>query len=136
MGSIHSIACKCGFNSEVTIGGGRMTFRENSMFPFYCATCGLVEMNIAPYADDVVVLQCPQCKKDKATQYGVPPASLIDMRPKKKKFRFPWQKKEPESQTREAVRWGTRVASEEGHKCPSCLAMTLKISPFSSIMFD
>jgi hypothetical protein len=61
MGSVHKAFCDCGFAADVTVGGTRQSFLENSGFPFFCNDCGLVSVNIAKLADDVWVTTCPQC---------------------------------------------------------------------------
>ncbi len=41
MGSVYQAYCGCGYNNEVTVGGSRRRFLEQSSFPFFCAHCGL-----------------------------------------------------------------------------------------------
>ena len=55
MGSIRNVACPCGFKAPVTVGGSMRHFHEDSRFPFYCETCGIVDVNVAK--DD---LYCPK----------------------------------------------------------------------------
>lgn len=59
MGSTHRAHCECGFNAEVTVGGGR-TFKEESKFPYHCASCGIVSVNIAKLVPGESAL-CPKC---------------------------------------------------------------------------
>jgi hypothetical protein len=47
MGSIKNTSCPCEFQQSVVVGGSMATFRKESYFPYYCATCGLVDINIA-----------------------------------------------------------------------------------------
>ena len=70
MGSIRNVACPCGFKSPVTVGGSMRNFLEDSRFPFYCETCGIVDVNVAK--DD---LYCPKCESRDVKQYGIPPIS-------------------------------------------------------------
>ena len=132
MGSVHHAECSCGYSRDVTVGGGRHTFREKSLFPFYCKNCGLVEVNIAVLPDKVFEAPCPTCDAAATVQYGVPPVSKHDMRPKPKKF---WQRQEP-IREQAVLQWRQREASESGHICPACQEMTLKFSRMPSLMFD
>lgn len=137
MGSVHTASCECGFTADVTIGGDRMTFLQESYYPFYCQSCGLVEVNVAPLARDCTETVCPHCHAAGATQYGVPPVSLHDMRrtPDKAKGRF-WKKQKPQTRPQAALQCWSREASESGHLCPACHKMTLKFSLMPSVMFD
>ena len=47
MGLLIQAKCSCGFTQNVSVGGGMATYREKATFPFYCANCGLVGVNIA-----------------------------------------------------------------------------------------
>lgn len=127
MGSIHEASCECGFKTDVTVGGGR--YGSKSYFPFYCPTCGLVEVNTTPLKRDSSLATCPHCNTAGIVQYGAPPVSLYDMRPGKA-WQF-WREK-PQA----ALQWGSREAAENGHLCPACQKMTLTFSPMPSIMFD
>lgn len=135
MGSVHTATCECGFASDVTVGGGRRTFLEQSKFPFYCQRCGLVGVNVAKLSDKVVSTACPQCESDGATQYGVRPVSVHDMRWKPRWFWEIWKKDEPPPPD-SVLSWGGRGATEAGHRCPACRKMTLKFSRFPKLMFD
>lgn len=135
MGSVHTAFCDCGFSDEVTIGGSRQDFREDSAFPFYCNDCGLVEVNVAKLGRDVYVTICPRCGADGCTQYGVPPVSLKDLRPK------PWPRdlvgdKHVEIPSSETITWGSRQATLTGHRCPACGQMTLEFSRYPDLLFD
>lgn len=132
MGSIHEARCECGFQRQVTVGGGRHSFREKSMFPFYCAHCGMVDVNVAQVPDSKTKTLCPTCGAADTIQYGVPPVSLHALRPNLKKF---WQK-QSSSKEQAALQWGSREASESGHICPACHNMTLTFSMMPSILFD
>jgi endogenous inhibitor of DNA gyrase (YacG/DUF329 family) len=134
MGSQYEAYCRCGFTTEVTVGGSRSGFLEDSGFPFSCAKCGIVDVNVAKLEDDVYQVICPQCGTDGCTQYGVPPASLHDLRPKS------WLKrlisKEDQEPQKVHIQWGDRQASQKGHRCPSCNEMTLEFSQYPTLMFD
>lgn len=132
MGSVHTAECECGFSRDVTVGGGRHTFLQKSLFPFYCKSCGLVEVNIAVLPDKVFEAPCPTCGAAGTVQYGVPPVSQHDMRQKPKRF---WQRQEPQRE-QAVLHWRQREASESGHICPACHKMTLKFSQMPSLMFD
>ena len=134
MGSVHQAHCRCGFEEEVSVGGSRSPFLEESDFPFYCDECGLVSVNVALLPPEQVVTRCPVCEKWGCTQYGIPPVSLYDLRP------VPWWKKLfvlfITRNRSAALRWDDRKASEDGHKCPRCHEMQLRFSRFPSLMFD
>lgn len=134
MGSVYQAYCDCGFKTDVTVGGSRRTFLEQSNFPFYCGQCGLVSVNIAKLPRGKVVTVCPMCQLQGCTQYGIPPVSLHDLRP------VPWWKKWfklSKSESPDAtIQWGNREASLDGHRCPECLEMRLHFSRYPSLMFD
>ena len=113
MGSIRKVSCPCGFNSSVKIGGGMRDFRNNSAFPFYCNTCGLVEVNVAKEE-----LCCPKCTAKEVLQYGVPPISDL-----------------PETKWG-SVSWGNYKAELRGHLCPACKEKTMEFLSAGEIMFD
>lgn len=135
MGSIHKAYCDCGLAVDVTVGGTRHSFLERSHFPFLCNVCGIVDVNVAKLARDVCVTSCHECGANGCTQYGVPPVSLQDLRPK-----HWWQRlfgeKQLEMSSSEVIRWGNRQASLAGHRCPVCGYMTLEFSRYPSVMFD
>jgi hypothetical protein len=135
MGSVYQAYCNCGYRNDVTVGGSRSTFLEQSSFPFHCGQCGLVSVNIALLPRGQVVTDCPVCKAPGCTQYGIPPVSLHDLRP------TPWWKRLLMLSKKEAppatnLQWGNREASEDGHKCPKCHEMQLRFSRVPSLMFD
>jgi len=136
MGSVHNASCPCGYTDEVTIGGGRLNFHEESAFPFYCSDCGLVEVNVAKLSYHCTEATCPGCGKENITRYGIPPVSLHDLRPPPaKKFWQFWKKKWTRSH-RAALQWGPLEATESDHLCPSCNNMTLNFDRRSTIRFD
>lgn len=132
MGSIHKAGCECGYSKEVTVGSTKAAFWTRSYFPFYCKNCGLVEVNVAVVPDEVTAVTCPQCNAAPAVQYGVPPVSLHDMRPKS--CEVDQGHVAPRKQV--ALQRWRREASEGGHLCPACLKMTLKFSLMPRIIFD
>lgn len=134
MGSFHEAFCDCGYSSETRVGGSRRTFLENSTFPFYCKDCGLVAVNIAKLSDEVTEAACPTCGRDGCMQYGTPPVSLWDLRPRPWWRSLFWKKHGPA--TSKAFQWGGREVTEGGHLCPACQRMNLRFSHRASVMFD
>ena len=110
MGSLVTVDCPCGFSSIATIGGNMETFQKESSFPFYCATCGLVNVNIAKKK-----LACPTCKSKEIVHYGDPKISIPT--------EFDW-----------VHAWDDYRCGSEGHLCPKCMKQTMKFSNF--MMFD
>ena len=96
MGNIQDARCECGFKRRVRVGGTMATFREQASFPFYCKTCGLIDINIA--APERI---CPTCNSTEIVQYGKPPVSLTS----------------PEIS---GVQWGEYCAPGMGNLCPQC----------------
>jgi predicted RNA-binding Zn-ribbon protein involved in translation (DUF1610 family) len=47
------------------VGGDMTTGMDDSRFPFYCAHCGLVDVNTA-----LAVSECPNCGTADIAQYG------------------------------------------------------------------
>ena len=113
MGSIRKVACPCGFHSTVIVGGGMRDFREKSTFPFYCESCGLVDLNVAKDK-----LCCPKCNSAEVKQYGIPPIS------------------EPPLINRGSVSWDKYKADLKGHLCPDCKKKTMEFLSGGEIMFD
>jgi len=112
MGSIRNVVCPCGFKSKVTVGGTMKNFLEDSRFPFYCVTCGIVDVNVAK--DD---LYCPKCESRDIKQYGIPPIS------------------NPPLINRGYVSAGNYKADALGHLCPACNKKTMEFTR-SEITFD
>lgn len=125
MGAVHTAFCKCGFTKEVTVGGSRKTFRSNSLFPFHCNNCGIVEVNTATLKSETFVTNCPSCGDPNATQYGAPTSSYLGLR---------LGKKSASADT--ALQWGSRDAPATGNLCPECKQMTMQFSAMPDIMFD
>ena len=112
MGSIRNVACPCGFKSPVTVGGSMRDFLKDSRFPFYCETCGIVDVNVAK--DD---LYCPKCESRDVKQYGIPPIS------------------EPPLINRGYVSARNYQADAKGHLCPACKNKTMEFT-LSEMCFD
>jgi hypothetical protein len=111
MGSTHRVVCDCGFRSSVRVGGPRATYLEESYFPFYCKTCGIVSVNYR--AKDI---RCPKCQSRVVRQYGKPPISTHE-----------------EKVT--IIQDFNYSAPYKGNLCPGCKKMTLQFLP-ASIRFD
>jgi hypothetical protein len=92
-------------------------------------------VNVAKLFNKEASTACPQCGLEGATQYGVRPVSLPDMRWKPRRFWEIWKKDEPPPPD-SVLSWSGRCAAEEGHLCPVCQKMTLKFSRFPKLMFD
>lgn len=166
MGSTHRTHCECGFENEVTVGGGRRTFLEDSKFPFYCATCGIVSVNIAKLAPGDTP-PCPKCGGPDICQYGKSPTSIRFIEPPPPGFMShvanqlaEWAAKigiklpfgrvrevKPKRTTRmpvttvadgnsKAFEWGDYKAFALDNLCPSCGKMTLIFERMPSLMFD
>lgn len=73
MSTGHVVSCACGYKTEIVVGGLRSNFRERSLFPHLCTTCGLVSVNIQvkPHA-------CPKCNGKEVKRYGLSPLSIVD----------------------------------------------------------
>ena len=110
MGSIYQAKCSCGFQQSTTVGGSRSNFQNDSKFPFYCKTCGLVDVNICQSK-----LRCPTCNSRKLKVYGKPPIS-----PKAFEIR--------------ELSWDSYSAGARDHLCPQCKKHSLYFE--LSIMFD
>ncbi|NRB58315.1 MAG: hypothetical protein HRU50_00065 [Winogradskyella sp.] len=39
MGSVIKATCGCGYEKDITVGGGRLNFKTTQYFPHYCKTC-------------------------------------------------------------------------------------------------
>ena len=141
MGSSHQAHCECGFKTNVTVGGGRRTFQEDSQFPYYCASCGIVSVNIAKLkiGDQP---PCPKCESPEVHQYGLSPVSIPIVKPppaSRWDAAKQWiTKRQPEQEVRVnrmALQWGEWEANEMDNLCPACLRMTLVFDQ-PSVMFD
>lgn len=118
MGSSHMAHCKCGFEEEITVGGGRHNFHKVSLFPHYCANCGLVQANIAKTEAKGIVPPCPKCGNNDLHEYGTKTVCV------------------PVAGNAVAIDWGTYHAMEQGNLCPACRQMTLVFDRMPSVLFD
>lgn len=125
MGAVHSAFCNCGFTKEITVGGSRQTFRSNSLFPFHCKNCGIVEVNTTSLKNDCFITPYQLCGDPEATQYGAPTSKCHGIK---------LSKKSAAAQT--ALQWGSRKAPATGNLCPECKQMTLQFSSMPTIIFD
>lgn len=166
MGSTHRVHCECGFDTQVTVGGGGRTFMEDSKFPFHCATCGIVSVNIAKLASEDSP-PCPRCSGSDMCQCGKSPASIPFVEPPPPSFwsllvnqlaewaskvgiKLPFgriRKVNPERPltgrvttaadgNRLAFHWGDYEAFALDNRCPACRQMTLIFESMPSVMFD
>lgn len=92
----------------------------------------MVDVNVAQVPDSKTKIPCPTCGAADTVQYGIPPVSLNDLRPKRKLF---WQKQEQKKE-QAALQWRSREASATGHMCPACHQMKLNFSQMPTILFD
>lgn len=58
----------------ITVGGNRETYRTDSVFPFYCRQCGVVDVNVTGQE-----LFCPRCKSLDVLPYGKEPVSIAPL---------------------------------------------------------
>ena len=166
MGATHQAHCECGFKTEVTVGGSRHTFNEDSQFPYHCASCGLVSVNIAKLTTGDKP-PCPKCGGTDICQYGRPPVSIPFTEPpppsevqlaadqlaewaSKFGIKLPFGRVRPTGPKRPLRGWVTTVADNNrralqcgiyrafalDNLCPSCRKMTLIFEPMPSVMFD
>ena len=152
VGSTHRAHCKCGFETEVTVGGSRAEFLENSKFPYYCANCGIVSVNIAKLETGDKP-PCPNCNGAEIHQYGLPPVSIPLPPPKpipRPKARGPFAflfgrtpvqappevgAPAPVRENRRTLQWDQYEANEFENLCPACKQMTMVFNT-ADVMFD
>ena len=96
MGSIYQAKCLCGFEKNIRVGGTMSDYQTHSYFPFFCKTCGLVEVNISSRK-----VRCPQSRIHRIVQYGLPPLS-------------------PKDDTDREMSWERYSAGKGPHLCPNC----------------
>ena len=70
MGIAYQVKCECSYERLVTVGGNRNTYQTESPFPFFCQTCGLVNVNTIGSN-----LNCPKCDSKEIKPYGDPSIS-------------------------------------------------------------
>jgi hypothetical protein len=100
MSNIYKSFCPCGFEKTARTGGNRKNFQTESYFPFYCESCGLVNVNIQEKHDC-----CPNCKSSDLKPYGHPDISIDNQ----------WK----------MVQCSEYEAPTEGNLCPDCKNQTL-----------
>lgn len=110
MGSLSQAKCCCGFSQAVKVGGTMRDYLRCSTFPFYCSSCGIVEVNIATEG----VHQCPKCQSQDIIQYGNDKVSNP-------------------TQFNNYLRWGNFSCGHKGHLCPSCKQQTLSFNLYMMV---
>jgi hypothetical protein len=146
LGSTYRAHCKCGFEAEVTVGGGRHTFLEQSYFPYHCADCGLVSVNIAKMVQGPLP-PCPNCHSPEFYPYGTSPVSIPIPKPTRWSLATEWVADrlglEPGKASgtsvrsnRRAFQWGDWEANVYDNLCPACKQMTLVFDSMPLVMFD
>ena len=137
MGLRHQARCDCGFQTEVRVGGGRRTFNEDSQFPYYCATCGIVSVNIAKLTIGTCP-PCPKCGAAEVHQYGSHPVSIPLGEQPHGAMCGPadHQHATPTRVNRRTLQWGKWEANEFDNLCPACKQMTLVFDSMPLVMFD
>lgn len=113
MGMGYSARCKCGHMTDFAVGGGMEDFDTNSPFPHYCASCGLVEVNLASPSTQQ---RCPSCRSAAVLPYGKPPLS-----------RVPGDSANGDDDGRVSL-------AALDHFCPNCKSMTLNFEV--EMLFD
>ena len=65
MGSIVKAECGCGFEKEMSLGGGMRTFATHCNFPFFCSVCAIMfEANLLK-----TKIVCPKSKATNSVPY-------------------------------------------------------------------
>jgi hypothetical protein len=121
MGSIHKVSCKCGFEEDVTIGGGMKIFNQYSLFPHYCKNCGLVQVNIAE--NPGYQPACPKCMNPNIPEYGsheLQDPGTTDSDGANQSVRL----------------WGDYGMQGKGNLCPVCKDFSLPMNSMPEILFD
>ena len=119
MGTKTKAICKCGVNTDIMIGGGKLTFKYQCYFPCLCEGCDdVVEVNLLNKNP-----QCPICS-DKSI---IPYDDELVIGVKGKKNIVSWN-------VQSAI--GRELILTNGtYKCPKCNKMTLEFLP-SLMMWD
>ena len=110
MGTSVRVACECGVEGEVLIGGGMQTFMTTCYFPGSCRSCRtLVTINVLE-AD----CRCPTCKTPGVIPFG---SAGIEYSPG----------------TRVVVYWhveyhGKLELTDGSYECPKCGNVSLRFS--------
>lgn len=96
MASLLEMSCACGYRRLVRTGGLMQTWEEESWWPFYCSSCGVVDVNFRN------PLVCSRCGTTEIVAYGEAPVSH------RQDCRFAY------------VQAWDYEACKHGHLCPSC----------------
>ena len=110
MGSLSMAKCPCGFSQTVKVGGTMRDFLKYSTFPFYCSSCGVVDVNVATEG----VHECPKCQSQDIIQYGDDRVSIP-------------------TQFNQSLQWGNYNCGQKDHLCPSCKQQTLSFNLYMMI---
>jgi len=102
MADLLEMSCACGYRTSVHTGGLMSNFNEVSWWPFYCHTCGVVNVN---WRQEI---QCPGCGSGEVIPYGEAPAS-----------------RNQSCELAYVQAWDYR-ACQVGHLCPRCSGYSLK----------
>tara|TARA_R110002049_G_scaffold5642_4_gene38419 strand:+ start:8291 stop:8629 length:339 start_codon:yes stop_codon:yes gene_type:complete len=112
MGSQIIAICKCGLNSVVSVGGGRLTHKEFNYIPCLCTQCkNVVQVNSLDKS-----LTCIVCDKKNATPYNKSTPEGI----KGSKILFQWDK---------------NLLTDGTYFCPNCECMSLRFKR-GNILWD
>ena len=115
------IACHCsacGFESEVTIGGSRATYRTHSPWPILCRSCGGLESTNT--CNEPLV--CSACRSQNIFVYG-------ETWPEE--AGFDWLQSRPHSVASNF----SRYLFDVNYPCPACRAEAFRFGPMTMI-FD
>lgn len=136
MGQQTTASCKCGYSFRCSIGGSKKATPEQTKFPHYCATCGVV--NASPYAER---RDCPQCHSEPLVRYGIEtacrPFYIFGFR-----LRFldrtirSWDKTVSIPVGEVRFMWGEFSVTEGDHLCPGCGEMNLRFDDESVCFID
>ncbi len=111
MGSQVKAICKCGINTDILIGGGKMNYVFINYFPCLCEDCeDVVQVNLKN------ILSCPNCFGRKITPYNND--LLVGLKGDK-----------------QIIEWGKNILTDGTYWCPKCKKMTLEFST-SLFMWD
>ena len=113
MSSTHNAHCQCGFIAFVCVGGLRATFKSKCYFPYYCNSCGIVDVNTANKN-----LICPKCKTTKVVAYGDKSISNY-----KNEEIIP------------SIQCFKNRAFKNGNLCPKCKNLTLTFD-YADVLYD
>lgn len=113
MSSVHNAHCECGFTTTVSVGGLRATFKTKCYFPYYCKSCGLVDVNTAKKK-----IFCPSCKSTDVIAYGSESISNYT-----------------NNEIIPTIQCYQNRAFKHGNLCPQCKKLTLTFE-HADVIFD